>query len=375
MSESNETELSGRAAKEYERLHNWLFLVRILLTAGLLAVYLFSGASQMLADGLARMFGPEHWLLVNGWYILVSMFAYTAFIFPLSLYSEHVLEHHYELSNQSFAGWLWDFFKSMLLDLLLCLIFFQAVYALLRWSPDGWWVWATLFYVVFAVVLTTIAPVVIMPLFNKFEPLNNEGLTRRITELMESEGVRVVGVFTWGLEEKTNTANAAFTGLGRTKRIILGDTLLKGYTQDEILAILAHETGHYKNRDMFRLLTAGAVLAVGGFAIAHVVLRALTQRLGFSGIDDIAAMPVFLFCLLLFSLITMPLSNAYSRYREFAADAYAAEKTGSIEPLISAFEKLAEQNLSDKEPSPLIEFLLHSHPSLGRRIRRLQARA
>jgi STE24 endopeptidase len=372
MEDTTDRAAENREAREYERIHNWLFLIRILLTTGLLALYLFSGASRLLAEGLAAMFGPDRFWLINGAYILVSVFAYTALIFPLTCYNEYVLEHHYGLSNQTFRGWLTDFFKSTLIDLLLCLIFFECIYALLHWAPQLWWVYATVFYVLFAVVLTTLAPVVIMPLFNRFEPLENEALTDRIARMMEAEGIHVIGVYKWGLQEKTNTANAAFTGLGRTKRIILSDTLLDGYSEEEILAVLAHETGHYRNKDLIRLLAGGTLLAAAGFAAAHAVLTYLVQLLGFSGIDDIAAMPVFLFCMLIFSLFSMPLSNAYSRRREYAADAYAVQTAGTPDPLVRALEKLADQNLADKEPHPLIELLMHSHPSLSRRIRRAQ---
>jgi STE24 endopeptidase len=144
--------------------------------------------------------------------------------------------------------------------------------------------------------------------------------------------------------------------------------LLTGYSQDEILAILAHEIGHYKNRDMMRLMITSSVLALLGFFVAHHVLLHLTALVGIPEIYDIAAAPIFIFSLFLFSLVSMPFSNMHSRRREFAADAYAVKTMGSPDALISSFEKLADQNLSNKEPVAWIEFLLHSHPSMARRI-------
>jgi STE24 endopeptidase len=245
-----------------------------------------------------------------------------------------------------------------------------VIYAFLRYAPGLWWVWATFFYVLFVVVLAAIAPVVIMPLFHKFEPIDNPSLTDAVKAFVEKAGLKVVGVFQWGLEEKTNAGNAALTGLGRTRRIILGDTILKDYTQDEIIAVLAHEVGHYKNRDMTRLIVAGSLLASAGFYLAHLFLQTLVSRFGFAGPDDVGSFPVFVFCLLVFSLVTMPISNSYSRRREYAADAYAVGTVGSAGALVSALEKLAAQNLADKNPAPWIEFLLHSHPSIARRVRR-----
>lgn len=357
-------------AKEYDGIHNTLFLLQALAIAGLLAAYQLSGASAALATGLANRFGENLWFATNAVYILVTVFGFAACMFPFSYYSGHVLEHHYGLSNETFGEWLADFVKSLLIDLALATLLFSVIYALLRWLGNGWWLAAAVFYIAFAVVLSTIAPVVIMPLFHKFEPLEEGELTQSVRAMMEQAGIRVVGVFKWGLGEKTNTANAAFAGFGRTKRIILGDTLLTGYTKEEILAILAHEVGHYRNRDSLRLVATSSVLALAGFYVAHLCLTRLSGWLGIGDIGFIGAAPLFVFSLFVFSLASMPFANLYSRRREFAADAYAIQTMGSPDALVSAFEKLADQNLSNKEPAAWVEFLLHSHPSIARRIDR-----
>lgn len=356
-------------AKEYDAIHNRLFFLQILVLGILLAAYQFSGASAALAGGLSARFGDALWYVTNAVYIVVSVFGFIACMFPFSYYSGYVLECHYGLSNESFGEWLADFIKSMVIDLLLATILFSVIYALLRWMPNLWWLAAAIFYILFAVVLSTIAPILIMPLFHKFEPLQTGELTDAVRRMMEDAGIKVVGVFKWGLGEKTNTANAAFAGFGRTKRITLGDTLLSGYTKEEILAILAHEVGHYKNRDTLRLMFTSSVLALLGFFIAHHCLKALVAFYDLSGVDNIAAAPVFIFSIFVFSLVSMPFANMHSRRREFAADAYAIQMMGSPDALVSAFEKLANQNLSNKEPVPWIEFLLHSHPSISRRIK------
>ncbi len=358
-----------KRAREYERTHNRLFLVRMLLTVLVLAVYLLSGASAQLAEGLRTRFGSL-WPVVNGMYTVITIFGFAALMFPLSLYSEHMVEHRYGMSNQGLEGWFVDYLKSLAIELGVAAVFFGVIYAFLRYAPNLWWIWATAFYVLFVVVLTAAAPVLIMPLFHKFEPIKNPVLADAVKSFVEKAGLRVVGVFQWGLEEKTNAGNAALTGLGNTRRIILGDTLIKDYSQDEILAVLAHEIGHHKHRDMARLIAVGSLLAAGGFYLAHLFLQRLVAMFGFAGPDDIGSFPVFVFCLLVFSLVTMPVSNAYSRRREYAADAYAVASLGSSGALVSALEKLAAQNLADREPPAWIEFLLHSHPSISRRVRR-----
>ncbi|WP_168441862.1 M48 family metallopeptidase [Pontiella desulfatans] len=357
-------------AKEYDAIHNRLFLLQILVLGMLLGIYQFTGASAALANGLASRFGENMWWVSNAVYTLVSVFGFAAFMSPFGFYSSYVLEHHYELSNETVGDWIFDFFKSLLIDLVIATILFSVIYALLRLMPAWWWLAAAAFYILFAVVVSTIAPVIIMPLFHKFEPLAEGELTEAVTKMMTEAGINVVGVFKWGLAERTSTANAAFAGFGKTRRIILGDTLLSGYSQEEILAILAHEVGHYKNKDTFRLMVTSALLALLGFFVAHHCLVWLAAFFGIEHIYDIGAAPIFIFSLFVFSLVSMPVANLHSRRREFAADAYAINRMGSPDALVSAFEKLADQNLSNKEPAAWVEFLLHSHPSMARRIER-----
>jgi len=184
----NSTPTREDLAREYDAVHNRLFLLQILMVAALLAVYQLSGASAALADGLTKRFGANLWYVVNGVYTLVTVFGFAAFMFPVSYYSDYVLEHHYELSNESFGDWLLDFIKSLAIDLVMAVILFEVIYALLYWQPQWWWLFATVFYIFFAVIVSTVAPVVIMPLFHKFEPLEEGELTAAVREMMEAAG-------------------------------------------------------------------------------------------------------------------------------------------------------------------------------------------
>ena len=359
-------------AQEYDAIHNRLFLLQILVLGILLAFYQFSGASAGLANGLAGHFGESAWYVSNAVYVAVSIFGFAAFMSPFSYYSGHILECHYGLSKETAFDWFADFVKSLFLDILLATILFSVIYALLRWMPNYWWLAASAFYILFAVIFATIVPLVIISFFHKFDPLEEGDLNTAVLELLKNSKIKVTGIFKWNIEEQASSVNVAFSGFGSNRRIILGDTLLSGYTQEEIIAILACEIGHHKNRDMLRLMVTSSVLAVLGFFIAHHCLVWLTSFFDISAIYDIGAAPIFMFSLFIFSLVSMPFANYHSRRREFAADAYAIKQVGSVEALVSAFEKLAEQNLSSKEPAAWIEFLLHSHPSLSRRIERVR---
>lgn len=357
-------------AKEYEGILNRLFLVQILTLGVLLAIYQFSGASAALADGLARRFGDGLWFATNAVYTLVSVFGFAAFMSPFSYYSGHVLERYYKQTDESTGEWLGDFVQSLVIDLVLATILFSVVYGLLRWVPQWWWLAASVFYIFFGIVISSLIPVVIMPMFHAFEPLSEGDLTEAVQKMLDEAGINVTGIFKWGVEDKAISSNVIFTGFGRKKRIVIGDALLGGYTQDEILAIVAHEMGHCKKRDSIRLMITSGLLALIGFFVAHHVLNHLTNVLGVEHVYDIAAAPIFIFSLFVFSLISMPFSNMHSRRREFEADAYAVRVLGSPDALIRSFEKLADSNLANKAPAAWIEFLLHSHPSMARRIER-----
>ena len=361
-------------AKEYDAINNRLFLFQIIVLGALLALYQFSGASAALANGLATRFGEGFWFASNAVYTAVSVFGFSACMFPFAYYSGHVLELHYGLSHETFGEWFSDFIKSLLIDLILATILFSVIYALLRWMPTWWWLASAGFYILFAVVLSSLFPVLIVPLFHPFEPLAEGELTDAIRKMVEEAGIKVSGVFKWGFEETDATAaHIAFTGVGRTKRVVLSDSLLTGYSQEEILAVLAHEVGHHKNRDTARLMVTSSVLAILGFFVAHHCLVGLTGFLGIPSIYDMAAAPVFIFSIFVFSLVAMPFANLHSRRRAFAADAYALKIIGSSEALVSVLEKLSDQNLSNKEPAAWIELLLHNQPSLSRRIQRIRS--
>jgi STE24 endopeptidase len=223
------------------------------------------------------------------------------------------------------------------------------------------------------IILAQLAPVVLFPIFYKFEPLDNEDLRRRLVVLSERAGTRVRGVYRWKLSEKSKKANAALTGLGATRRIILADTLLDNYSPDEIEAVLAHELGHHVHRHILKSIFVQAGITLFGFWAANWALHYAVDQHMFEELSDFANLPLLALVSVVLSFVLMPALNAYSRFNERQADRYAFESIASVEPFISSMNKLAEQNLAERTPSKWVEWFFHSHPAISRRLAAAEA--
>jgi STE24 endopeptidase len=359
-----------RQAKEYARISHRLFALDLILSALALIVVLALGLNVWLKQ-IVLSISTNVWVATLLYFVVAGL-AYSVLFFPLTYYSGFVLPHRYGLSTQTWRAWFSDVLKGGVLGMVIGGIVIEVVYAVLRAAPETWWLWASTFMIVFNVVLANLAPILIFPIFYKFKPLDDAELVRRLTALAERAHTRVRGVFTMMLSEKTTAANAALMGLGNTRRIVLGDTLYDQYTHDEIETILAHELGHHVHRDIALGLVVDAGLTIAGFFIADQFLKFSVAGLGYANLADLAAFPLLGLALGVFGLLTMPLGNAYSRWREALADEYALETTQNAPAFIGAMEKLANQNLAELEPEPWVEYLLYSHPPIGKRIRRGQ---
>jgi len=367
--EGNETSLNPERqmkAKEYARIRRRLMLVDLGLGGVYALVWLLSGASVWLRDLILGL-TQNQWLLV-ALYAIVFGGIYALLDAPLSYYRGFVLPHRYGLSVQTLRAWLWDQVKGAAIGGVLGLLLIEVVYLLLRVSPDWWWLWTALVMLLFTVVLSNLAPVLIFPLFYKFTPLDDEDLVARLTRLAERAGARVRGVYRFDISSKTVAANAAVVGLGNTRRIILGDTLLDNFSADEIETVLAHELGHHVHKDMGKGILIQSALTLGGLWLANLALHWGVAVFGFGGVADVAAMPWLALILGAFGLITSPLGNSYSRWRERLADHYALETTQKPDAFASAMTRLADQNLADADPERWVEVLLHSHPAISRRV-------
>jgi STE24 endopeptidase len=239
----------------------------------------------------------------------------------------------------------------------------------MRTSPDHWWIFAWLIFIGLYIFFAQIAPVVLFPIFYKFVPLQNEDLKARLTRLGERAGTRIRGVYEWKLSEKSKKANAALTGLGNTRRIILADTLLENYSPEEIEAVLAHELGHHVHGHILKSIFVQAVVTLVGFWAADFALQYATLSAHlFDSRTDFANMPLLVLVSSGISMLLMPALNAYSRFNERQADVYCWKTVPSITPFVTAMQKLTMQNLGERNPSRLVEILFHSHPSTSKRI-------
>ena len=354
-------------AREYNRTKRWLEICDLAVSFGFLAVLLATGWTNTLRDwavGMAR----DHYVLQLFYYVLFLSILSKVLGFGLDFYGFR-LEHRFNLSSQRLGSWLKDSAKGWVLGLVLGTVLCEIVYALIRTSPDHWWIFGWLIFLGLFIFFAQIAPVVLFPLFYKFVPLQNEGLKERLMRLGERAGTRVRGVYEWKLSEKTRKANAALTGLGNTRRIIVADTLLENYNDDEIEAVLAHELGHHVHGHITKMIVVEAIVTLAGFWAANEVLHyAIDQQHMFEHMSDFANLPLLALVSTVLSVLLMPALNAYSRYTERQADVYCWKSVPSIAPYVSAMEKLNRQNLSESHPSRLVEILFHSHPPVSKRI-------
>jgi STE24 endopeptidase len=355
-------------AKEYAHIRRRLFLVDLALAGVYVILWLVTSWSVDLRNFLLSLTTNE-WLIVAG-FLVVFGGIYFVIDLPLSYYSGFFLPHRYYLSTQSLKDWIFDMFKGVLVGGVLGLIVVEIIYFVLRISPDLWWLWAGIILLFFNVILANLAPVLLLPIFYKFVPLEEEhdDLVARLINLAEQAGTRVRGVYKFDMSRRTKAANAAITGLGNTRRIILGDTLIDEFTDDEIETVLAHELGHQVHHDIPIGILVESLITLGGLYLASLVLDWGVAAFGFESISDIAAMPLFVLVIGIYGLVTMPLGNAYSRQRERRADEYALQVTGKGAAYASALTRLANQNLAEADPEPWVETLLYSHPALAKRI-------
>ena len=292
--------------------------------------------------------------------------------FPLQYYSFN-LEHKYNLSSQPFAGWLGDYSKELLVSLIIMLILFEGVYFLIKKSPKKWWIYVSAVFVLFTVIAINLAPILILPLFNVYTPLPQGELRDRLVRLSEKAGVKTEAVYTMDMSKQTNKVNAMFTGLGKTKRIVLGDNLIKHLTTDEVEVVIAHEMGHNILQHIWKIIVLNSILATLGFFLIYLTMGKIINRwkprLGMESPSDIASLPLFLLIFVIYNLVVMPVMPGYLRTLEQQADRFALELTHNKEGFVSAMQKLVYLNLDDPNPNPIIEFLIYDHPATGKRIK------
>ncbi len=339
-------------------------IITIFFFGGLVGVYdrwVASITTSFLAGGL--------------FYFLVLFYAQSVIDIPFSLYRNFRLENRYGFNTMTPRLWIADLAKSLLLSSVLGAVAVMSALAIVQASPAWWWLWVWTFFLMFGIFVMYISPYVIEPLFFKFEPVKEAGLEDRIRKLMENAGLKVSRVFQVDASRRSKHSNAYFTGIGRVKRIVLFDTLLQQMTHDEILAVLAHEAGHWKKRHVLKSMILAEALAFAGIYLAY-------RLIAWDHLPDLVDLPAasfytralivgFVGSLVMFPFT--PLFSFISRKNEREADRFASDLTGQPESLASALVKLSRENLSNIHPHPLYAKFYYSHPPVVERIRTVRA--
>ncbi len=350
-------------AREYARIRHRLFFIDLALGAVFLFVLLFSG----LSSGLRNLLDfPQSERVAL--YFLIVMLSYVIISAPLDFYSGFILPHRYGLSSQSLKSWLADEAKGGVLALALGTGLVVIIYLCLQEFPQTWWLLAFAFVVLVSVILTNLAPVLILPLFFKTKPLDDSELRQRLLSLADRSKTKVRDVFQINFSTKTTAGNAMLMGWGNTRRIVISDTMLQRYAPEEIEVVMAHELGHHRHGDIVRLMVVQSALMLLGFYLVNLVLHRAVPGLNFEGVSDVAALPLLALVLAAFALVLSPLANAYNRHLEEAADRYSLAATANPEAFATMLTKLTDQNLSESEPSKWVEFLFYDHPTYSKRL-------
>jgi STE24 endopeptidase len=352
-----------RQARRYATLQRRLMLLELALGFGYLIFVQFSGLAVWLRDQ-----APDPPALGAVFLAGVLAFVYLVLTAPLSYYGGYVLPKRYGLLIQSLGGWLADRLKALVVGGVFGLVVLEALVALLQWTPDYWWLGVAAFLLFLTVVLANLAPVLIVPLFFKMRRLDDDELVRRLTALAEGAGARVRGVYVMEMSGKTTAGNAALMGLGNTRRIVVGDTLLKDYTPAEIEVVLAHELAHHVHRDILKGIVVQTIVTLFGLWLANMFLHWGVATLGLRGVSDLAALPLVALALGIYGLVSQPLTNWYSRLVERAADQYALAVTKDPGSFVSVMTKLHDQNLSEADPPWWAKIWLYDHPPLRERL-------
>lgn len=335
------------------------------------SVVLYLGLFQIFASRSLKIFAfsftPNFYSAFTIYLVLFSLFHYL-FNFPLYFYSAFVLEHKFKLSGQPFFGWLKDDIKRGLLSLILFLVFIHVFYILLRNFEKSWWIWMAVFWFFATVFLAKITPTFIIPLFFKYYPVGHR-LKKKIIALSEKCKIKILDVYKIDLSKKTNKLNAALVGVGKTRRVILGDNLIRDFSDAEIDGVLAHEFAHHKLRHMWKLIAFGAVSIFFSFYVLYLVSSRVVILLNGENIYDIKIFPAILLILFITGFLTTPLQNGFSRKLEKEADLFALKTTRDKNAFTSLMQKLSAKNLADPNPPKLVKFLFYDHPPIHERIK------
>ena len=357
-------------AKRYNNIKLAIGIGEGIVSFILILLFVWLGYSKLLEDFLSNYFSNQYLLLLA--FLFFVGIVGSVLSFPITYYTGFYLEHKYNLSNQTFWKWIVEGIKGLLVSIVIGVPILLTFYYILNTFYSLWWLpFATIMFFI-SVVLAQIFPILIFPIFYKITPIENESLKERIQKLALNAKLKVENVYKFNMSKNTKKANAAFTGLGKTKRIILGDTLLENYSEDEIETVIAHELGHYKKKHIIKNIFIGTVSSFLTLFIIAFLYESSLSWFGFESLTQISAIPILALWSMLIGLIQSPLGNILSRKFEYEADEYAVIETKNPSAFKRTLEKLTDQNLGDKEPHPFVEWFFYSHPSIKNRIKAIE---
>ena len=357
-------------SKKYNNIKLGFSISEGVLSFLLLLLFIATGLSLGLQNYISQFTSNSYLLFLL--FTIVTGIAMAIIFSPFNFYTGFYLEHKYNLSNQTFFKWLWEGAKGIAVSSVIGLPILLFFYYALNQFGNLWWLpFAAVLFIV-SVILARVVPVFILPLFYKISPIEDEDLRDRINSLAKDAGIKVENVYKFDMSKNTKKANAAFTGIGKSKRILLGDTLLENYTKDEIETVIAHELGHYKKKHIIKNIVIGTTASFLTLFIISYLYNISIHWFGFDKITVIAALPLLSLWIMLIGVIQTPLTNIISRKYEYEADEYAVSSTKKPVSFESTLEKLTEQNLGDKDPHPFVEWFFYSHPSIKNRISALK---
>ncbi len=358
-----------KSIKPYLWSHRAVGWTRSLISLFFLAVLLFDSRGQGLQQWLKSQIGNTYLSWISFFVVIAAVSE--AITFPLSALS-HWIERRFQLSKQSYGAWFVDKMKGWAVGLVLAGIVLSFLFASVHlWRPY-WWIVCATFLILFSILLAQLAPVLLIPIFFKLKPMEEGPLKTRLLDLCKRYGIEVKDVFHLGMSDKTEKGNAAFTGLGRTKRILIGDTLYQKYPPEEVEAVFAHELGHQVHNDLWKGIGLSVLTTFLGFYLAQSLMSSHVEGWFDAAVETPFGMLLFFVTL---SVVQIPmgwLQLAFSRQREREADRFASETIGVAKPLGDSLERLTYQNRGLFRPNPVIEWFTYSHPAPWRRILRLR---
>jgi len=355
-----------KKAKSYQYKKHFLSIFIVVIEITFFTVLIFSGGSEFIANLIQAIIGNFYLQLL--FYISIIGFLLNFIGLPIDYASSFNIEHAYELSKQSLSSWIKDYLKKLILGGLLSCFMLILLFVLLKNTKDDWWIYTSILYFLISIIIAKIFPVLIIPIFYKLTPIEESPLKTKLFSLGKNLGVKILNIYNIALGKKTTKANAAVCGIGSTKRILLSDTLLDNYADDEVEATLAHELSHHKHHHFWKLAIMGFILTTICFFVIHIVLKRMVYSGALNNIYDIKALPAIAIIYIVYNLLTRPISNLISRNYEREADQDAFVVCANPLSFATLMDKLFKQNLSDPSPSKLVKIFFYDHPPALERI-------